>query len=59
MRSFRKLAWYRAGGETSERHWNDPLGIFKIHAGRLDEAYLEKWAAHLSVEDLLTQLLET
>ena len=54
-----KLAWYRAGGETSGRHWNDLLGIFKIHAGRLDEAYLKKWAAHLSVEDLWTQLLET
>src|SRR5262249_17783338 len=25
----RKLEWYRAGGETSERQWNDLRGILK------------------------------
>ena len=48
-----KLEWYRIGGEVSERQWRDVLGILKVQAGRLDLAYLRRWAIELKVEDLL------
>jgi len=53
----RKLQWYRAGGETSERQWNDLRGILKISGPRLDLAYLRHWAPYLKVDDLLDRLL--
>ncbi len=53
----RKLEWYRAGGETSERQWNDLRGICKAANRRLDFGYLRHWATHLQVEDLLESLL--
>lgn len=48
-----KLAWYREGGETSERQWRDVSGIVAVHGARLDRAYLERWAEELGVADLL------
>ena len=48
-----KLAWYRAGGEVSERRWNDVLGIAAVQGERLDTVYLRKWAQYLKVADLL------
>ena len=53
----RKLEWYRAGGETSERQWNDFRGILKVSGPRLDLAYLRHWASYLKVDDLLERLL--
>lgn len=53
----RKLEWYRAGGETSERQWNDLLGICMTARGQLDFVYMRRWAARLKVEDLLERLL--
>ena len=53
----RKLEWYRAGGETSERQWNDLRGILKVSGKLLDTEYLRRWAPELSVEDLLERLL--
>jgi len=53
----RKLEWYRAVGETSERQWNDVRGIVKVSGPQLDQAYLRLWAVHLKVDDLLDQLL--
>lgn len=53
----RKLEWYRAGGETSERQWNDLRGILKVSGKGLDVEYLRKWAAYLKVDDLLERLL--
>lgn len=53
-----KLAWYRAGGEQSERQWNDLRGVCSVQGPRLDQAYMRKWARHLRVEDLLDRLLE-
>jgi hypothetical protein len=53
----RKLEWYRAAGETSERQWNDLRGILKVSGQKLDQAYLRHWAVHLKVDDLLDQLL--
>ena len=52
-----KLAWYRAGGEQSERHWNDVRGIRSVQRDLLDRAYMREWARHLKVDDLLEKLL--
>jgi len=52
-----KLAWYRAGGEVSERQWNDVRGIVAIQRQRLDRQYLVRWAAYLKVADLVGNAL--
>ncbi|MGB6946405.1 MAG: hypothetical protein WBE37_28675 [Bryobacteraceae bacterium] len=52
-----KLAWYRAGGEQSDRQWNDVLGICSVQGTLLDRTYMRKWAAYLKVNDLLDRLL--
>jgi hypothetical protein len=53
----RKLEWYRAGGETSERQWNDLRGVLRVSGPVLDYAYLREWAKYLKVDDLLEELL--
>ena len=50
-----KLEWYRLGGEMSDRQWGDVLGVLRVQAGRLDDAYLDRWAADLGVSDLLAK----
>jgi hypothetical protein len=50
-----KLEWYRLGNEISERQWSDILGVMEVQGGRLDQAYLDHWAAQLGVADLLTR----
>lgn len=50
-----KLEWYRLGGEVFDRQWGDVLGVLRVQAGRLDEAYLDHWAAELGVADLLAE----
>ena len=52
-----KLAWFKAGGETSERQWNDVRGILRLSGPRLDREYLETWAPRLGVADLWQRLL--
>jgi hypothetical protein len=53
----RKLEWYRAGGERSERQWSDCLGVCRTLASKLDVDYLRRWAGYLKIEDLLEKLL--
>jgi hypothetical protein len=53
----RKLEWYRAGGEVSERQWTDLRGITSALHGRLDLDYLHRWARELHVADLLEALI--
>jgi hypothetical protein len=48
-----KLEWYRLGGEVSDRQWSDVLGVLRVQSGRLDNAYLDRWAEDLAVDDLL------
>jgi hypothetical protein len=48
-----KLEWYRLGGESSDRQWGDVLGVLRAQDGRLDDAYLDRWAGELGVSDLL------
>jgi hypothetical protein len=50
-----KLRWYRLGWESSEQQWNDILGVLRVQSGRLDDAYMDQWAAHLGVADLLAR----
>ncbi len=50
-----KLAWYRKGAEVSERQWSDVLGVLKVQRGRLDDAYLDRWAPVIGVADLLAR----
>lgn len=52
-----KLEWYRMGGEVSERHWLDVVGVLKVQADRIDQVYLREWAAALGVADLLERAL--
>jgi hypothetical protein len=53
-----KLSWYRAGGEVSDRQWNDIRGVIAVRGERLDCDYLRKWASHLGVADLLERVLK-
>lgn len=48
-----KLWWYRLGQESSYHQPIDVVGILKVQAGKLDQAYLDRWAADLGVSDLL------
>ncbi len=50
-----KLRWYRLGNEISDTQWNDIRNVYKIQLPRLDQAYLDRWAAHLGVADLLAR----
>ena len=52
-----KLGWYRDGGESSERQWNDLRNIMKVQGDRLDQKYLREWSHELGVSDLLCRLL--
>ncbi len=54
----RKLQWFRAGGEVSERQRLDILGIFQVLAERLDLPYLHDGARLLGVSDLLEEALQ-
>jgi len=51
----RKLDWFRRGGGVSDRQWNDVVSVLAASRDSLDEAYLDRWAAELHVEDLLTR----
>ncbi len=52
-----KLEWYEMGHRVSERQWRDALGVLAVQAGRLDLAYLRRWAAELKLSDLLERAL--
>lgn len=52
-----KLEWYRMGSEVSDRQWRDVLGVLKVQGGRLDLAYLRRWATELGIVDLLERSL--
>jgi hypothetical protein len=51
-----KLVWYRMGGHVSERQWRDAVGVLRVQGDALDECYLDTWAAHFGIQDLLERL---
>ena len=53
-----KLAWYRKGGEISDRQWQDVVGMVRVSGERLDMEYLRVWAKRLGVDALLQQALD-
>ena len=50
-----KICWYETGQRVSERQWLDVIGIIKVQADSLNQAYLIQWAQSLNVLDLLRQ----
>lgn len=52
-----KLQWYRSGGCTSQRQWDDVLGILAVQAETLDFDYLKKWAVVLELGPLLEKCI--
>ena len=52
-----KLAWYRRGGETSQRQWGDVRGVIELRGPELDVEYLRRWGPVLGVADLLEEAL--
>jgi hypothetical protein len=52
------MQWYREGGESSDRQWNDILAVIKVQSFNLDLDYLEKWASELEIKDLKDKALD-
>ena len=52
-----KLEWYAAGGEVSEKQWNDIQGVLTMQQS-LDMEYLNTWAQRLGVTRLLARALD-
>ena len=48
-----KLAWYRLGGEQSDRQWRDIGAILRVSRDRLDHGYLEEVARGTGLLGLL------
>lgn len=48
-----KLQWYSEGCCSSEKQWQDILGVLRIQKDELDAEYLRKWAVALGVDRLL------
>ena len=53
----RKLAWYRAGGQVSDRQWRDVIGILAVQSGRLDLEELRTAAEGLGLSDLVERAI--
>jgi hypothetical protein len=54
----RKLYWFQLGGGSSERQWNDVLGVLQVQKEKLDYPYLQEGARKLGVATLLKQAIE-
>lgn len=52
-----KLDWYKKS--DLRKHYTDVLGIFEVQGARLDLDYLRKWAKHLSLLDILEEIIKT
>lgn len=50
-----KLVWYRKGDEVSGRQMEDARDVYAIQRTTIDEAYLDRWAMDLGVQDLLAR----
>ncbi len=50
-----KLRWAKLAG-GSQKQFGDALGVYEVQSGRLDQAYLDRWAELLSVSEMLARL---
>jgi len=48
-----KLDWFRQTAGTSQRHWDDVLGVLAVQGESLDFQYLTRSARELGLEELL------
>lgn len=53
-----KLKWYFDTDCTSQRQWEDVLGVIEMQKEKLDIDYLKKWAVDIGVSDLLQKAIE-
>ncbi len=51
----RKMLWYHAGDESSDRQWQDILGVLRVQMEAIDHTYLLEWATKLGLESLLAR----
>jgi len=49
----RKLLWYQAGGEVSDKQWRDVVSVLRISGAGMDTTYLTTWASRLEISHLL------
>jgi hypothetical protein len=52
-----KLIWYELSNRIGDRQWRDILGVLKVQAQQLDFAYLQQWAEHQNLLDLLNEAM--
>jgi len=50
-----KLRWFVLGNKISDRQWNDIVQVLEMQAGNLDTAYLDLWASHFGLSELLAE----
>jgi hypothetical protein len=48
-----KLRWFMLGNQVSDRQWNDVVTVLEVQAGKLEDRYLDRWARHFGVAELL------
>lgn len=53
----RKLMWFRAGGEESDRQWRDVIGVLRSSHRELDVDLLQRLASQVGVHDLAERAL--
>lgn len=53
----RKLEWFRAGGEASDRQWRDIVGLILVRADNLDVDDLRRTADEVGLAALLDRAL--
>jgi len=53
-----KLQWYDLGSRISERQWLDVIGVIKVQHASLDAEYLQTWATHLGLSELLRKAFQ-
>ncbi|MFC2172856.1 hypothetical protein ACFLU6_09525 [Acidobacteriota bacterium] len=54
-----KLNWFKKGDGTSDRQWEDALGVLKVQGNALDLSYMTTWSEKLGITDLLQKALNT
>ncbi|MCP4628692.1 MAG: hypothetical protein GY850_35070 [bacterium] len=54
----RKLYWFHLGGGSSERQWNDVLGVLQVQKEKLDYSYLQRSAHQMGISSLLKKAIK-